>query len=196
MQPDADAIPAIIREIAAAIRDAGGRAYLVGGPVRDLLLGLKPQDFDLEVFGLDARKLRETAAAFGRCKAVGRAFGVLKLALPGMEVDLALPRRERKTAPGHRGFDIAPDPGMSPQAASRRRDFTINAMMLDPLSGELLDFHGGRRDLERRVLRHVSPAFAEDPLRVLRGMQFAARFRLALAPETARLCAALRAEAA
>lgn len=196
MQPAAESLPPLVPALCRAVRDAGGRLYLVGGPVRDLLLGSTPQDFDLEVYGLEADALRRVAAGFGRCKEVGRAFGVLKLAAGGMEIDLALPRRERKTAAGHKGFDIEPDPRMSPAEASRRRDFTINAMMLDPLTGELLDFHGGRRDLARGVLRHVSDAFAEDPLRPLRGMQFAARFRLALAPETARLCAALRAEAA
>ncbi len=193
--PDRRAIAPVVHAICRAIRDAGGRAFLVGGPVRDLLLGITPHDFDLEVFGLDADRLRAAVAAFGPCKETGRAFGVLKLIADGMAIDLALPRRERKTAPGHKGFEVTPDPGLPPERASLRRDFTINAMMFDPLTGELLDFHGGARDLARRVLRHVSPAFAEDPLRVLRGMQFAARFRLRIAPETAALCRRLRDEA-
>ncbi len=188
-------IPEAALIVARAVRAAGGRAWLVGGPVRDLLLGRTPKDVDMEVFGLDAGILRRTLAGLGRVELVGKAFGVFRLWLDEREVDVALPRRERKTATGHKGFAIESDPGLDPETASLRRDFTINAMMLDPLSGELLDAHGGRRDLEQGILRHVSPAFAEDPLRVLRGMQFAARFNLRLHPDTARLCRNLLAEA-
>ncbi len=188
-------LPAVVFETCRAIAGAGGRAWLVGGCVRDLLLSLNPKDFDLEVYHLDADTLAKALAPLGRCRAVGRQFGVIKLQQPGHEIDIALPRRERKTGAGHRGFDVVCDPELPPEIASQRRDFTINALMLDPLAGELLDPHHGREDLKRRILRHVSPAFIEDPLRPLRAMQFAARFALRLAPETAKLCASMLAEA-
>ncbi len=187
-------LPPAARTLAEAIAEAGGRALLVGGCVRDLVLGIAPKDLDFEVYGLAPARLREVLARFGAVQEVGKRFGVFKLRMDGMDVDVALPRREKKTAPGHKGFAAEPDPFLSPERASSRRDFTINAMMLDPLSGELLDFHGGQRDLQNHVLRHVSPAFVEDPLRPLRGMQFAARFRLSVHPETARLARTMLAE--
>ncbi len=188
-------LPENLQRICHCIEHAGGRAWLVGGSVRDLLLGISPKDFDLEVYGLDAAQLKNAVQSLGRCEEVGKHFGVLKLWTDGLEIDLALPRSESKKGSGHRGFSIISDPHMEPQAASRRRDFTINAMMLDPLTNELLDFHHGQKDLTNGILRHVSPAFAEDPLRPLRAMQFAARFRLKLAPKTAELCRSLLGEA-
>ncbi len=188
-------IPRLAIRIARAVREAGGRAWLVGGPVRDLLLGQAPKDVDMEAFGLDEATLHDALASLGKVRHVGKAFGVFRLWTDTGTADVALPRRERKTAAGHKGFAVTPDPALSPEEASRRRDFTINAMMLDPLDGTLLDPHGGRLDLARGLLCHVSPAFAEDPLRVLRGMQFAARFNLRLHPDTARLCRELLAEA-
>ncbi len=188
-------VPSFVKELCRLIADAGGRAWLVGGSVRDLLLGKGLGDPDLEVYGLDWQRLRQILAGIGRVEWVGRRFGVFKLWRDGACVDIALPRREYKTAPGHKGFDVRTDPHLDPETASKRRDFTINAMMLDPLTGDLLDFHGGRRDLRAGILRHVSPAFSEDPLRVLRGMQFASRFDFKLAPETVELCRRLRGEA-
>jgi tRNA nucleotidyltransferase (CCA-adding enzyme) len=134
-------------------------------------------------------------APLGSVDAVGQAFTVYKLSrvdgVPG-SVDVALPRRDSKVGPGHRGIAVAGDPQLSTLEASRRRDFTINAMLLDPFTGELLDPWGGRRDLEARLLRAVDPAtFGEDPLRALRAVQLAARFELDVEPETARLCASL-----
>lgn len=195
MQSWATTLPDFLIGVCRHLETAGGRAWLVGGSVRDLCLGLQPKDFDLEVYGLDEARLFETVAGLGRCEEVGRHFGVIKLWQNGHVIDIALPRTERKTASGHRGFDIRPDPHLDPKAASRRRDFTINAMMYDPLADELFDPAGGRSDLEAGILRHVSGAFVEDPLRPLRGMQFAARFRLRLHPETATLCKRLLAEA-
>ncbi len=170
-----------------ALRIAGGRPHLVGGCVRDWLLGTEPKDFDIEVFGLDFETMGRSLAAFGPTDLVGRSFGVLKVRLEEREYDFSLPRRESKSGAGHRGFVIAPDPALTEAAAAARRDFTINAIAYDPFEARLLDFHGGAGDLKNGILRHTSPAFAEDPLRVLRGFQLAARFKLTLAPETAAL---------
>ncbi len=164
------------------------RAYLVGGCVRDWKLGIQCTDFDIEVYGVDPDTLLASLSRWGRTDAVGRAFGVVKLTVPGHVFDFSLPRRDSKSGPGHRGFEITFDSSLDPREAASRRDFTINAMMFDPHRGELLDFFGGETDLRNRVLRHTSAAFAEDPLRVLRGMQFAGRLDLTAAPETLELC--------
>ncbi|MBI4083316.1 MAG: CCA tRNA nucleotidyltransferase [Candidatus Lambdaproteobacteria bacterium] len=178
--------------IGRAVAGAGGRPILVGGTVRDGLLGYPhSKDFDVEVFGLALRKLQKVLAAFGPVHAVGRHFGVLKLATPTAEYDVSVPRRESKIGKGHRGFHVTPDPGMTFEDAAARRDFTMNSMGYAFLERRLLDPFQGRRDLAARVLRHVGPAFAEDPLRVLRAMQFAGRFTLTIAPETIGLCRAL-----
>ncbi len=181
-------LPPDLRAMLEAVRRVG-RPRLVGGGVRDWLLGQEPKDHDVEVGGVDFETLHRALAPFGSTDVVGRSFGVLKVRsrASGADYDFSLPRRESKTGAGHRGFAVAPDPGLSDAAAAARRDFTVNAIALDPFSGELIDPHGGRRDLAARVLRHTSAAFAEDPLRVLRGFQLAARFDFALAPETAAL---------
>jgi tRNA nucleotidyltransferase (CCA-adding enzyme) len=188
-------IPARIVAMLDAIAAAGGTPLVVGGAVRDMLLGLPPKDLDIEVYGLDVERLSAVLQTFGKVDAVGRSFGVLKMRLDdGEEVDFALPRRESKVGAGHRGFLAQPDPTMTPQEAAGRRDFTINAMALTR-DDQLLDFYGGRSDLEQKILRHTTPAFAEDPLRVLRGMQFAARFDYTMHPETVELCRHLLREA-
>jgi tRNA nucleotidyltransferase (CCA-adding enzyme) len=157
--------------------------------VRDALLGIAHKDFDLEVYGVGYETLARELSRHGRVDLVGKSFGVIKYSSgSGGQWDFSLPRRDSKMAAGHKGFEVEFDPEIEPRAAASRRDFTINALMFDPRTGEYLDFYGGREDLERRVLRHTSPAFVEDPLRVLRGMQFAARFDLAPAPETIALC--------
>jgi tRNA nucleotidyltransferase (CCA-adding enzyme) len=190
-----DDVLAQLRPILVAIQAAGGLPLIVGGAVRDMLLGHDSKDLDVEVYGLDVERLAVALAPFGRLDAVGRSFGVLKLRTPaGREFDFALPRRESKVGAGHRGFLAAPDPTMTPQEAAARRDFTINAMALTP-NGQVLDFFDGQADLRDHILRHTTAAFAEDPLRVLRGMQFAARFDMRLAPETAALGRALLPEA-
>ncbi len=180
-----------------AIGRAGGRALLVGGWVRDHLRGIPEKiDYDLEVYGLDAERLRRLLGAHGGVNAVGEAFTVfkLRLATPGEEttalvVDVSLPRRESKTGRGHRGFAIVGDPLMSFVEASRRRDFTINAIMFDPLTGECIDPHNGRADIENGLIRAVDrTTFIDDSLRVLRGMQFAARFGYRIDPATIDLC--------
>lgn len=176
----------------AALRRAGGRPRLVGGCVRDWLLGLEPKDFDVEVFGLDYDSLGRALAPFGPTDLVGRSFGVLKVRLGGAEYDFSLPRRESKTGAGHRGFAVEPEPNLTEADAAARRDFTLNAIAYDPLDQRLIDPHGGERDLRARVLRHTSAAFAEDPLRVLRAFQLAARFGCTLAPETVALCRSIK----
>jgi tRNA nucleotidyltransferase (CCA-adding enzyme) len=184
-----------LHPILAAIQAAGGESLIVGGAVRDMLLGQVAKDLDVEVYGLDVERLSAALAPFGRIDAVGRSFGVLKLRTPtGQQFDFALPRRESKIGAGHRGFLAEPDPTMTSSEAAARRDFTWNALAMTP-EGQLLDFFGGAADLSAGIIRHTSPAFAEDPLRVLRAMQFAARLDMRLAPETAALCRALLPEA-
>jgi hypothetical protein len=190
-----DAFPHV-QPILHAIVAGGGRPQIVGGAVRDLLRGEAIKDVDIEVYGLAIDRLAELLGQFGRVDAVGRSFGVLKLRLPdGQELDVAVPRRESKIGAGHRGFLAAPDPTMTPREAAARRDFTWNALALTH-TGELLDFFGGVADLEAGIIRHTTAAFAEDPLRVLRAMQLAARLDMRLAPETAELSLALLPEAA
>ena len=175
-----------------ALRSAGGQPRLVGGSVRDWLLGLEPKDFDIEVFGLDYENLGRALTAFGPTDVVGRSFGVLKVRIEGIEYDFSLPRRESKTGAGHRGFAVEPDPQLTEAEAAARRDFTLNSIAYDPFTQRLIDPHGGERDLKAKILRHTSAAFSEDPLRVLRGFQLAARFDFSLAPETAALCHSIR----
>lgn len=192
---DASTLPRSLIRLCQQLADAGGHGWLVGGCVRDMLLGIDPKDFDLEVYGIEAEALSALLKSLGRTEAVGKQFGVLKHFCGEIEVDVALPRTERKTASGHCGFTVQTDPGLSPEKATLRRDFTINAMMYNPLTVELLDFHSGQDDLQAGLLRHVSGAFAEDPLRPLRAMQFAARYKLSLHQETAALCNTLISEA-
>ncbi len=182
-----------IRSLFEAVRERGGRALFVGGCVRDALLGRKSKDFDVEIYGLSAESvemlLRDLKFRFN---AAGKSFGVFKL--HGVPADVALPRRESKRGFGHRGFVVEGDPDMSVSEAASRRDFTINAIYFDPLKNEILDPFNGREDLKNKTLRHTSPAFSEDPLRVLRAMQFSARFRFDVAPETTELCRTIEPE--
>src|SRR5262245_10921138 len=176
-----------------AVREEGGRALLVGGWVRDFIRGFETTDCDLEVYGVEATRLRELVDRQGRVDAVGGGFTVYKVNLGEgrrrIVVDVSLPRRESKTGRGHRGFVVEGDPDMSFAEAARRRDFTINAMMYDPLSEEYLDPYGGRQDLERKIIRVVDPrTFVEDSLRVLRAMQFAARFEFEIESQTLAFC--------
>jgi len=179
-------LPDKVRDLAEALRAEGGRALLVGGCVRDELMGRETKDWDLEVYGIEPGRLRQLLDEFGEVNVVGEAFTVYKL---GAQLDVSIPRRERKTGRGHRGFVIEGDPSMTVEEATVRRDFTVNAILKDPLTEEILDPFGGRGDIDRGVLRAVSSkTFAEDSLRVLRAAQFAARFEFGIAPETAELC--------
>ena len=171
--------------IARAVRDAGGRALIVGGWVRDRCLGRDSKDVDLEVYGLPAAGVRALLERIDRVNVVGEAFTVFKVG----SIDVALPRRESKTGRGHRGFEVTGDPDLPVEEAARRRDFTINAIAWDPLTEEYLDPYGGQADLERKRLRVVDPrTFGDDSLRVLRAIQFAARFELDVDEATRALC--------
>jgi tRNA nucleotidyltransferase (CCA-adding enzyme) len=173
--------------LAESVRKAGGRALIVGGWVRDRLLDLPDEasNIDIEVFGVAADRLRTLLESLGHVEIVGESFQVYKVG----DLDVSLPRRDSKAGRGHRGFVVTGDPDMSIDEAARRRDFTVNAISWDPLIGEYFDPRGGRADLERRTLRVVDPqTFGDDSLRVLRAIQFAARFNLVLEADTARLC--------
>jgi len=159
---------------------------LNGGCVRDELMGRVAKDWDIEIYNLDPNELRGILDHIGVVNVVGEAFAVYKL---GGSIDVSIPRRERKAGGGHRGFVIEGDPQMSFEEACSRRDFTINAILKDPLTGEIVDPFDGRGDIERRVLRMVSrETFGDDSLRVLRAAQFAARFEFTLDDETAAMC--------
>jgi putative nucleotidyltransferase with HDIG domain len=176
-------------KLAQIIKANGGRAMLVGGCVRDELMNVEHKDWDLEVYGVEPKKLREILDSFGRVDAVGEAFTVYKL---GNDLDVALPRRERKVGRGHKGFVIEGDPNMTFAEAARRRDFTINSILKDALTGEIVDLYGGQEDIKNKILRVVSKeTFAEDSLRVLRAAQFAARFEFEIDAETVELCRAI-----
>jgi tRNA nucleotidyltransferase (CCA-adding enzyme) len=183
-------LPDDLRAMLEALRRIG-RPRLVGGGVRDWLLGIAPKDFDVEVAGVDFEGLRRALAPFGATDVVGRSFGVVKVRGPHGEYDFSLPRRESKTGAGHRGFAVRPDASLGDEEAAARRDFTVNAIAQDPFTGAIVDPFGGQADLRARILRHTGPSFPEDPLRVLRAFQLAARFDLSLAPETAALCRAI-----
>lgn len=188
MKVSPDILPKRLLEIAADINQAGGSIYMVGGWVRDMLLGAPSHDYDLEVYGLDMERLFNILVRHAKPNLVGKSFGVITMRVDGLNFDFAFPRTENKTGPGHKGFTVAADPYLSFAAASSRRDFTVNSMGIKIPEMDLEDHHGGLRDLEARTLRHVSDAFSEDPLRVLRAVQFAARFEMDIAPETQELC--------
>ena len=173
-------------KLAEIVRANGGRALLVGGCVRDFLTNRAPKDFDVEVYGVAPEKLKELLRAFGRIDAVGESFTVYKI---GPDLDVSIPRRERKVARGHKGFVVEGDPRMTFAEACRRRDFTVNAILQDPLSGEIIDPFDGQIDIQKKLIRVVAPeTFVEDSLRVLRAAQFAARFEFDIEPETVELC--------
>ena len=178
--------PEKVLELARLVSDAGGRAYLVGGCVRDQLMGIGTKDWDVEVYRVEPEKLRELLEKLGRVNVVGEAFTVYKL---GPDLDVSIPRRERKSGRGHRGFVVEGEPSMSVEEATSRRDFTINAILQDPLTEDIIDPFDGQADIEAGVLRAVSPqTFGEDSLRVLRAAQFASRFNFDVEPETVALC--------
>ena len=158
---------------------------LNGGCVRDELMGVEPKDWDVEVYGVDPATLLEIVGRFGEVRNVGEAFAVYKIG----DLDVSIPRRERKVGHGHRGFAIEGDPRMSFEEACSRRDFTVNAILKDPLTGEVVDPFDGQGDIGRKLLRMVSrQTFAEDSLRVLRAAQFAARFEFDIEAETVERC--------
>ncbi|MFA5071187.1 MAG: polynucleotide adenylyltransferase [Candidatus Pacearchaeota archaeon] len=183
-----------IQNILSAICNKGGMPRVVGGFVRDSFLGKDSKDFDIEVYNMPVEELKEVLSPFGSVEEVGKSFGVLKLRYRGDDIDFSLPRRESKEGQGHKGFIVTPDANMTPEEAASRRDFTINTMLMNPFTGEVVDFFGGKEDAIAGILRHTSVHFAEDPLRVLRSMQFAGRFDMVLAKETAEFCKTLKNE--
>ncbi len=163
---------------------------MVGGSIRDHFLKIPVKDYDIEVYGLASiPELEKILSAFGSVNLVGRSFGVLKLVHEEEEYDFSFPRIEKKSGKGHRGFSVVTDGKMDFKEAARRRDFTINAMGYDIESGTFLDPFNGRKDMNLKQLRHIDDSsFIEDPLRVYRAVQFAARFNYRLANETEVLC--------
>lgn len=178
------------RRVARAVEQSGGRTYYVGGFVRDRLLGKENKDVDIEVHGVSVPTLETILDGLGERLAMGASFGVM--GLRHYDLDIAMPRSERAIGGGHRDFEVVVDPFIGQRSAARRRDFTINALMEDVLTGEVLDFFGGKDDLMHGRIRHVDPTtFVEDPLRVLRAAQFAARFGFEVDSKTRSLCATM-----
>lgn len=181
------------REIAKDVVSMGGRAFIVGGFVRDEMLNLNPKDLDLEVFKIQPEDLRSLLNKHGKVDEVGESFQVFKVSFTDMfglrnELDVSIPREDKKVGEGHKGFEVTGNPDSTIEDAAKRRDFTFNAIMQDALTGEIIDPFNGQADLFNGVLRAVDPKhFGEDPLRVLRGMQFVSRLDLVVEPDTARL---------
>lgn len=168
------------------VSERGGRTFYVGGFVRDKILGIENKDMDIEVHGIQPAVLREILSEVGEPISYGSSFGVYSL--KGYDIDIAMPRKEHATGKGHRDFEVFVDPFIGTAEAARRRDFTMNAVMEDVLTGELVDPFGGKQDLEKGIIRHIdSDTFVEDPLRVLRGAQFASRFGFNIADDTSDL---------
>lgn len=175
-------------ELSMRIKAMGGQALLVGGFVRDSLTGMISKDADIEVYGIEADALEHVLQQLhpGKVDTVGKSFGVLKVFLgDGLDLDVSIPRRESKTGAGHKGFAISGDPGMSVKEAARRRDFTMNSLAADPLTGEIIDSFGGKEDIKKKILRVTDPErFQDDPLRVYRAVQFAARLGFTIEPNS------------
>lgn len=176
----------LVHQVAKQIERAGGRLYYVGGYVRDRLLGRDSKDIDVEIHGVTEAELIEVLKQFGQVDFVGESFGVYLI--KGVDIDFCLPRRERKTGEKHTDFEVITDPFMGTFEASKRRDFTINAIMEDVLTGEIIDHFYGVDDIANRVIRVVdNVTFQEDSLRVLRALQFSARFGFSIEPLTIEL---------
>ncbi|MFA5166559.1 MAG: HD domain-containing protein [Candidatus Paceibacterota bacterium] len=182
----------VAKMIATEAEKMGWDVFAVGGFVRDTVLEAQSKDLDLEVFGPDSvESLIEFLSVFGEVDAVGKSFGVLKLKVNGIDLDVSLPRTESKDGKGHKGFVVKSDSKLTPLEASLRRDFTFNALMMKLPECEIVDLHSGIGDIVNRRLRHTSEHFADDPLRVLRGMQFCGRFNLTADKETCDLSRSL-----
>ena len=171
------------RRITEIVNSRGGKVYYVGGYVRDKILGRANKDIDIEVYGVTPEELKDIVSSLGTLKTQGASFGVYNL--KSYDIDIAQPRKETATGRGHKDFEVFIDPFISEDKAARRRDFTMNAMMQNVLTGEIIDPFGGQEDLKKGLIRHVDDVtFIEDPLRVFRAAQFAARFGFDIAPET------------
>lgn len=173
--------------LASKVKEKGGRAFYVGGYVRDLLLNIPNKDIDIEVHGIAEKDLVAILNEIGEVDYYGRSFGIY--ALRHEDIEVALPRSEKVLGTGHRDFEISVDPDMGYKNAALRRDFTINALMMDVLSHEILDYFNGTDDLNKGIIRHVNDvSFVEDPLRVYRAAQFASRFGFKIDERTVEMC--------
>lgn len=181
-------VPIHIRKIVRLLKEEGFQPYLVGGCVRDYLLGIEPKDIDIEVYGCSYEQLVTALSSFGKVDIVGKSFGVVKIHNQQFQCDLSLPRKDSKIGRTHKDFTSSFDPKMALEEGAKRRDFTINSIFYEVDSTTVLDFFGGVEDLRNGILRHTSEAFLEDPLRVLRGMQFSARFNLTPTEEYYAIC--------
>lgn len=176
------------------IADNKGKPYVVGGFVRDYIMGMQSKDIDIEVFGLNPDALKQILSHHGEVNAVGSAFGVIKVNVGGDDCDFSIPRRDNKQGRGHKGFIVDFDSTLTEEEAASRRDFTMNSMFMDPFNGNLVDPYKGRLAIKNNILHATSRAFVEDPLRVLRGMQFASRFGMEMSMPTVRMCQEMRRE--
>ncbi|WP_176461789.1 CCA tRNA nucleotidyltransferase [Anaeromicrobium sediminis] len=175
----------LLKHISHDIRESGGRIFFVGGYVRDYIMKKEPKDIDTETYGISLEKLYSILGKYGKVSQVGKSFGVLIL----KDVDFALPRKETKVSKGHKGFHIDTDPYLSYFQASTRRDFTMNAILMDVITNEIIDPHNGRAHIKEKIIKHINPStFIEDPLRVYRAIQFASRFNFKIHKDTIDLC--------
>ncbi|MDF1880848.1 HD domain-containing protein [Sulfurimonas sp. MAG313] len=183
-------LPESIIKLAQTLMDNEARAFIVGGFVRDHFLGLESKDIDIEIYGIASlQKLSAVLEDLAPVHEVGKNFGVLKISLDGYDLDISLPRTETKTGQGHKGFHIQTNGQLDYTTAAKRRDFTMNSIGYDIKTEFFLDPYDGRKDIEEGIIRHVDDkSFVEDPLRVLRAVQFAGRFNFVLDTNTLKLC--------
>ena len=182
-------IPTSVLKLCRAVDANGGRAWVVGGAVRDHLLGLQSKDHDVEVHRIEADDLRSILRSLGSVNEIGRSFGVFKVVIDNDAIDVSIPRHDSQAGTGHTDIVVVGNPFMGIESAARRRDLTVNAIAYDPLTDEYQDFFGGIHDIKRGQLRAVDPnTFTEDPLRALRVVQFAARFGFSVHDDLAALC--------
>lgn len=178
------------RRLAELVAEKSGTAYFVGGYVRDRLMKRICKDIDIEVHGISVDALEEILDSLGNRMKIGESFGIY--GIKGCSIDIALPRRECPCGKGHRDFYVIADPFIGTEKAASRRDFTVNALMENILTGEIIDHFDGVNDIENKIIRHVNDnTFPEDPLRVLRAAQFAARFEFEISDETIALCSGI-----
>ena len=176
----------VVLDVLSKLDKNGSKALIVGGAVRDALQGFDPKDIDIEVYNISYSDLSSFLSKYGTVNLVGKNFGVVKFNPKGgsMEYDFSVPRRENKVGIGHKDFEVTFDESMTIKDAALRRDFTFNALAYDPITNEVYDYFGGVNDLNNKIIRHTSDKFQEDALRILRAMQFQARFDFTIAPET------------
>lgn len=169
---------------------SGGRVFYVGGFVRDEFTGNKNKDIDVEIHNISVDKVKEILSKYGKVDVVGESFGVLKVM--GMDIDFAFPRTESKVGSKHVDFEVQVDPFLSIDEAARRRDFTMNSIMKDVMTGEIIDPFNGVDDINKKIIRMVDKeTFIDDNLRPLRACQFASRFNMKIDNEIIELAKTL-----